>query len=137
MSFRFAPLRPWPALAVLLLAACGTTPPPDYKGKWKPVNHLAEVPVAIPLSSSYVFQASPVDGTLKAMLQRWSDDNGIKLDYRIGNDYTLYAAVSGIATGSLQDALAQLNSAYAGEGVSISLLDGRILVQPAAASTTN
>ncbi|MFT4196640.1 MAG: TcpQ domain-containing protein [Pseudoxanthomonas sp.] len=127
----------WPSLVFLLLAlsACGTTPAPDYKGKWKSLNRFADTPVAIPLTGSYVYQASPMDGTLKTLLTRWAGDNGMVLEYRLDSDYTLFAPVAQVATTSLPEALAQVGQAYAGQGVSLALEGGRIVVVPAPAAS--
>ncbi|MGK2909337.1 MAG: hypothetical protein ACSLE1_06015 [Sphingobium sp.] len=114
-----------------LLSACGTTPPPDYGGKWRPVNNYSETPIEIPLATAYIFQASPMDGTLKTMLTRWAKDSNMSLDYRFGSDFTLYGAVSKIDTTSIQDATSQLTSAYAAQGVAVTVQGRKIIVAPA------
>ena len=123
--------------AVLMLAGCATKPAPDFGGRWKPVNRFATTTVEIPLYSSYVYQATPMDGTLKTMLERWAKDSGMTLDYRLSSDYTLYGAVSSIATTNPQQAMIDLSSAYAGQGVSISIVGNQIVVQSASASTAS
>ncbi len=84
----------------------------------------------IPLYSSYVYQAVPVDGTLKTMLERWSKDSNMELSYGIQSDYTLYAPVAKINTVSIQQAVAELSVIYELEGVTVSAAGNRILVQP-------
>lgn len=84
------------AVAALMVAGCATKSAPDFGGRWKPVNRFAVATTEIPLYSSYVYQASPMDGTLKAMLERWAKDSGRTLDYRLNSDFTLYGAVSKI-----------------------------------------
>lgn len=121
-------------VAVLLLAGCATAPAPDFGGRWKPVNRFASTTMEIPLYTSYVYQASPMDGTLKTMLERWAKDSGMTLDYRISSDYTLYGAVSTIGTTSPQQAMIDLTAAYAGQGVSVSIVGNQIVVQSASAS---
>lgn len=123
------------AVAVLLLAGCATPPAPDFGGRWKPVNRFASTTMEIPLYTSYVYQASPMDGTLKTMLERWAKDSGMTLDYRISSDYTLYGAVSTIGTTNPQQAMIDLTAAYAGQGVSVSIVGNQIVVQSAAASS--
>ncbi|WP_421567388.1 hypothetical protein [Stenotrophomonas sp. PD6] len=123
--------------AVVLLAGCATKPAPDFGGRWKPVNRFASTTMEIPLYSSYVYQASPMDGTLKSMLERWAKDSGMTLDYRITSDYTLYGAVAKIVTTNPQQAVIDLSSAYAGQGVSISIVGNQIVVQVAAPSTAS
>jgi hypothetical protein len=112
------------ALSVLL-AACGTTPAPDYRGKWRPINNYSETPIEIPLSSTYIFQASPMDGTLKTMLTRWAKDSGMELDYRFGSDFTLFGQVSHIDT---------TNSAYGSRGIAVTVVGNKITVSPVSAS---
>ena len=119
------------AAAVLLLAGCATKPAPDFGGRWKPVNRFASTTMEIPLYTSYVYQASPMDGTLKSMLERWAKDSGMTLDYRISSDYTLYGAVSTIGTTNPQQAVIDLSAAYAGQGLVVSIVGNQIVVQSA------
>lgn len=116
--------------AVALLSACATRPAPDFRGKWKPVNRFSESTMEIPLYSSYVYQAIPMDGTLKTMLERWAKDSNMQLSYGIQSDYTLYAPVAKINTTSIQQAVAELSVVYAQEGLSVTAAGNRILVQP-------
>ncbi|WP_185822894.1 hypothetical protein [Xanthomonas sp. GW] len=116
--------------AVALLSACATRPAPDFRGRWKPVNRFSESTMEIPLYSSYVYQAAPMDGTLKTMLERWAKDSNMQLSYSIQSDYTLYAPVAKINTTSIQQAVAELSVVYAQEGVTVSAAGNRILVQP-------
>jgi hypothetical protein len=115
---------------VVLLSACATRPAPDFRGRWKPINRFSESTMEIPLYSSYVYQAVPMDGTLKTMLERWAKDSNMELAYSIQSDYTLYAPVAKINTTSIQQAVAELSVVYAQEGVAVSAAGNRILVQP-------
>jgi hypothetical protein len=119
----------------LLLAGCATKPAPDFGGRWKPVNRFASTTMEIPLYTSYVYQATPMDGTLKTMLERWAKDSGMTLDYRLSSDYTLYGAVSTIGTTNAQQAVTDVSAAYAGQGVLVSIVGNQIVVQPASAAT--
>lgn len=121
----------------LILAGCATKPAPDIGGRWKPVNRFASTTMEIPLYTSYVYQATPMDGTLKTMLERWAKDSGMTLDYRISSDYTLYGAVSTIGTTNPQQAMIDLSSAYAAQGVSVSIVGNQIVVQSAATSVSS
>lgn len=121
------------ALAAAWLAGCATPDAPDFRGRWKPLNQFAETPQAIPLHPGYVYQASPVDGTLKGMLGRWARDSKLALSYLHSNDYTLHAPVAQIRTYDIEAALAQVASAYASEGVGVSVEGSRIVVKPARA----
>ena len=122
--------------AVVVMAGCATRPAPDFGGRWKPVNRFDSAPTEIPLYSSYAFQASPMDGTLKVMLERWAADSGMTLEYRLGSDYTLHGGVSHISTTSAQQAVADVSTAYAAQGVSVSIVGNKIVVASAAAAPT-
>ncbi|HBG89083.1 MAG TPA: hypothetical protein DDX20_02580 [Stenotrophomonas sp.] len=124
------------AAAALMVAGCATKPAPDFGGRWKPVNRFAETPTEIPLYSSYVYQASPMDGTLKGMLDRWAKDSGRTLDYRLSSDFTLYGAVTRIDTTNAQQAVIDVTSAYSAQGVSVSIVGNQIVVQSAGSTPT-
>lgn len=119
---------------VVLLAACATRPAPNFRGRWKPVNQFAEAPIAIPLYESYVYSAGPMDRTLKTLLTRWAKGSKRTLSYLHSNDYTLYGPVEEINTPSLEQAIAQLNAAYASYGVVISADTRQITVRQQAAA---
>lgn len=121
-------------LAVLSLAACATRPAPDFGGRWKPVNRFAATTTEIPLHGTYVFQASPMDGTLKAMLERWATDSGMALDYQLGSDFTLHQAVASIATPDAQLAVEGISSAFATQGIRVSIDGNRIVAQAVGAA---
>ncbi|MGE6333684.1 hypothetical protein [Stenotrophomonas sp. NPDC077659] len=120
----------------VLLAGCATPPAPEPRGKWRPVNRLADVTHAIPLHQTYVYQSSPVDSTLKGLLTRWAKDGGMTLSYLHPNDYTLYVPVGDIRTTSIVEAAAALSSAYAAQGVVVSVEQSRIIVSVAGGATS-
>lgn len=99
----------------------------DFSGRWTPANQYAETPEAIPLAPATVFQASPMDGTLRAVLARWARDSEHELDYRHPYDYTLHAPVRDVHATDLGEALSQLATAYRTQGV-VLVLEGRRLV---------
>lgn len=115
-------------LATAFLAGCATPPASEPRGKWRPVNHLPEVTRALPLNHSYVYQVTPIDGTLKGLLTRWAKDGELTLSYLHPNDYTLFAPVAEIRTYSLTEAAAALSSAYASHGVVVTVERSRIVV---------
>jgi len=117
------------AALAMLLSSCATRPAPDFGGRWKTVNRFSEETQAIPLQDAYLFYASPMDGTLKKMLERWAHDSDMVLTYRHPMDYTLYSAVADIRTPSLQEAVSQLNAAYASQQVSVGVSGGEIVVR--------
>ncbi|QNP40881.1 hypothetical protein [Lysobacter solisilvae (ex Woo and Kim 2020)] len=117
------------------LAACATRPAPEFGGRWKPVNHYAEEPQEIPLQQAYAFYPSPMDGTLKSMLTRWARDSKMALSYLHPSDFTLHAGVADIRTSDLQQAAAQLSTAYAAQGVAVAVEGNQIVVRNAATAT--
>ena len=116
---------------LVALAACGTPPLSDYGGEWNPVNRFHDVTSEIPLSPTYMFRATPIDETLKTMLERWATDAGLKLSYRLGSDFTLYKPVARIGTSDIQAATSELSAIYAAQGVSVTADDKQIVVRPA------
>ncbi len=123
------------ALLAVALVGCASRPAPDFGGRWKPVNHFAAVPDEIPLQKTYVYYPSPMDGTLKTMLERWAQDSQMPLSYLHPSDFTLHQAVAQIHTTSVQDAVAQLSSAYSAQGVSVTVENGQIVVRAATPSS--
>ena len=112
-----------------LLTACGTTPPPDYSGAWKPLNTYSNNVQEIPLARPYRFYALPIDTTLKGLLERWAKDSGSQLDYRHASDFSLSPEVRNIQQAQLNDATSMLDGVYAKYGVSIQMSgDRQILV---------
>jgi hypothetical protein len=117
-----------------MLAACGTTPAPDYGGRWRAVNRFSETTEAIPLHQSYVFQASPMDGTLKKMLERWANDSNMTLSYLHPSDFTLHAPVASVHASDVKDAVSQLNAIYSAQQVSVAAEGTSIVVRYADAA---
>lgn len=119
-------------LLVAVIAGCASRPAPEYGGRWKPVNRYAETPQEIPLHQSYTFHPSPMDGTLKTMLERWARDSKMALSYGHPSDFTVHSAVAQIRTNDLQDAVSQLSSAYAPQGIVVATEGNQIVVRTAA-----
>lgn len=133
--------RPWMvALAsvslIVLVAACATRPAPDFRGRWKPVNRYAEAPEEIPLQKAYLYQPSPMDGTLKNMLTRWAKDSQMTLTYKHPSDFTLYAPVEQISTYYLNQAASLLTTIYAQQQVSVTVQGKQIVVTQSVASAS-
>lgn len=120
------------AVQMVATAGCATKPAPEYGGRWKAVNRYAEVPQEIPLYQAYAFYPSPMDGTLKTMLERWARDSRMTLSYESGSDFTLHAGVAPIRTNDLGQAVSQLSTAYAAQGISVSTEGNKIVVRNAA-----
>lgn len=86
----------------------------------------------IPLSPAYLFFSTPIDGTLKTMLERWAADAGLQLSYRLGSDFTLHHPVTRIRTADIHEAAFELSVIYAPQGVSVTADGNQILVRPLA-----
>lgn len=117
------------ALLIMEITGCSSQSAPGLKGHWQPVNRFAETVEAIPIHPLQVFYPTPVDATLKALLERWAKDSSMTLSYRHPNDFTLYGPVADIRTSDLQAALAALNTAYAGQEISIAIEQRTIVVE--------
>src|SRR5690554_2236531 len=113
--------------ALLLVSACAGRGARDFAGYWIPLNVYVEHTEAIPLHGAYVFQASPMDRTLRTLLARWARDSGAELDYRHPSDFTLHEPVGAVRAYSIAEALAQLDSSFGSHGV-VMRMEGRRLV---------
>lgn len=65
------------------------------------------------------------------MLARWSKDSKRTLYYLHPSDFTLHEPVAKIHTNDLQQAVAQLTAAYAGQHVQINASSNQIVVSVA------
>lgn len=129
------------ARAILMLVATAATTAcasaaPEYGGRWKSVNRYADIPQEIPLVQAYAFYPSPMDGTLKTMLERWARDSKMTLSYQHPSDFTLHSAVADIRTNNLQEAVSQLTTAFAQQGVSITTEGNQIVVRGSTPAAT-
>lgn len=91
----------------------------------------------LPLYSSYVYQPTPMDGTLKTMLERWAKDSNMTLAYNVASDYTLYSAVTKIGTTSIKQAVDELSAVYAAQGIRVTVAGNQIVAQPASSQVVN
>lgn len=126
-----------PVVLAILTVGCATRPAPEYGGRWRPVNRYAETPQEIPLHENYTFHPSPMDGTLKVMLERWARDSKMTISYGHSSDFTLHSAVAQIRTDDLGEAVSQLSAAYAAQGIVVTAEGNQIIVRgvaPASAS---
>ena len=78
-----------------------------------------------------------MDGTLKAMLERWARDTTMTVSYEHPSDFTLYSAVARIRTGDLHQAVLQVSAGYATQGVVVTTEGNRIVVRSAAERVAN
>ena len=116
------------AVALAGTSACASRDARDFAGRWTPANQYAATTEAIPLATAQVYQASPMDGTLRNLLIRWARDSGSELDYRHPSDFTLHQPVREVRAHSLPDALAQLTDVFAAQGVAMRLESTRLVV---------
>ncbi len=112
-----------------VLAGCATPPAPEYGGRWRPVNRFSEAPQEIALQQSYQFYASPLDATLKTMLERWASDSKMQLDYQAPVDYTLFAPVADVRSNDINNAVSRLSTIYSAQRVAVSVEGNRIVVR--------
>lgn len=124
-------------LPLLLLGGCGTPPAKDFGGHWTSINRFQSSTTEIPLHPAYAFYASPMDETLRTMLQRWAADTGMELTYRLPADFTLFQPVTQIHTSSVQQAARELSDAYAAQGVVVDVSGNRLDAHPAASLGTD
>lgn len=113
------------AIACLAGNACSSGPP-DFAGRWQPLNRYAAAPQPLPLAVAPAFRATPVDRTLRTLLARWASSAGLRLDYALPDDYLLHVAMAGVGAADLATALRQVESAFAAQGVALQAGDGRL-----------
>ncbi|MEN1941075.1 hypothetical protein WCE39_08280 [Luteimonas sp. MJ174] len=116
------------AASLAMATACAGRDARDFSGRWTPVNTYADSSEPIPLRAAYLFQASPMDGTLRNLLARWARDSGSELDYRHPSDFTLHQPVQAVHARTLADALTQLGAAFRAHGVVMRVDGGRLVV---------
>lgn len=109
------------AVGVALCASCATRPAPDITGHWQALNRFDAAPVELPLARPYVFRASPVDRSLRAMLLRWAADANRTLVYAHPSDFSLYRPVADLRTANLAQAAAELTTLYARQRVIVTV----------------
>lgn len=119
--------------SVLALAACAARPVPPIRGAWTPVNRYQSQTEEIPLRPAYAFYPTPMDRTLKGMLERWARDMRMTLTYGHPSDFTLHAPVADLRSDDLGAAVARLNELYAPQRVAVAVQDDRIVVRQAGA----
>lgn len=125
---------------VMLVAACGTTPAPDFRGRWKDVNAIDAEPRPIPLRPLQTFVVLPSDRTLKDVVERWARESRRRVAYRAPMNFTVHLDAAKVTASSLDAALAQLESAYAAQAIDLELQGDVIVVaggQPAGAPTAD
>lgn len=95
------------------------------------MNRYSDTPQAIALNPAHAFYATPLDRTLKGLLERWARDSHMVLAYENPYDYTLHRPVANLHSDDLHSALASLAALYAAEQLSIGVMGDRIVVRPA------
>lgn len=133
MNTTVRPLRATVVLVVALacLVACAVRSPAGISGRWQPVNRFAPTTQPIPLRSPYLFQVTPLDRTLKGVLERWARDRGMQLVYEHESDFTLHAPMADVRTSDLSAAAAQVAALYREHEVRVDVETDRIVVRRA------
>ncbi|MDV3468438.1 hypothetical protein RZA67_06775 [Stenotrophomonas sp. C3(2023)] len=98
-------------------------------GRWRPVNRYPNATHAIALQTPQTYTVTPLDGTLRVLLQRWADDAGLELVYLPPVDYALHRAASLIGGVGLNDALEQLERAYLGQKLAFAVEGQRLIIR--------
>ena len=82
------------------------------------------------------FQHYHTTAEINYWLERWAKDSNMVLTYRHPMDYTLHSAVAEIRTPSLQEAVSQLNAAFAAQQVSVGVSGDEIVVRVSSGGAT-
>lgn len=117
-----------------LLAACGTKPAPDFRGRWRPINELDATPRPIPLQPVQRFFVLPADRTLKDVVERWAKESGRRAAYRAPTNFSVHIDAAKVSASTLETAAAQLANAYRAQGIQI-VIEPRLIVVSAAGPT--
>lgn len=115
-------------VAMSLLSACGTTPAPDFRGRWREINTIDAEPRAIPLRSLHAFVVLPSDRTLHDVVDRWGRESNRRVAFRAPMNYSVHLQATKVTAASLDAALGQLASAYSAQGIAIALEGDAIVV---------
>jgi hypothetical protein len=118
----------------VFVAACGTKPAPDFRGRWRPINELDTTPRAIPLQPVQQFFVLPADRTLKDVVERWAKESGRRAAYRAPTNFSVHIDAAKVSASTLETAAAQLADAYRSQGIQISVEPRSIIVSASGAA---
>ena len=105
-------------MMIIGLFGCATIPQaPDFPKIWKPMNELADKPVAIALTKQHTFRVTQLDNTVKELLMRWAEEAKMPIVYDHTHDFTLFKPVLNIQSHDLNIALKQLSDLYVNEDI--------------------
>lgn len=123
---KFVPLT---LISVILLAniGCTTNKVPDFPKNWRPMNELAETTQAIPLNKQHVYRVTPLDTTVKELLDRWGEEAKMPVVYNSAYDFTVFKPLLQIQTVNIEEALAQLSQLYEAQNIVFRVQDGVIV----------
>ncbi len=124
------------AVLVCLVAACGTKPAPDFRGRWRAVNSVDAEPRPIPLRPVHTFAVLPSDRTLKDVVDRWARESRRRVAYRAPMNYSVHLEATKVTARSLDVALGQLASAYTAQGIAL-ILQGDVIVVTSAPTASS
>lgn len=89
----------------------------DFPKNWKPMNELADRPVAIALTKQHMFRVTQLDTTVKELLTRWAEEAKMPIVYDHTHNFTLFKPVLNIQSADLNIALKQLSDLYVNEDI--------------------
>ena len=106
-----------PIMIMGLFGCAATSQIPDFPKIWKPMNELADKPVAIALTNEHIFRVTQLDVTVKKLLARWAEEANMPIVYDHTHDFTLFKPVLNIQSNDLNIALKQLSDLYVDENI--------------------
>lgn len=123
---KFLPLT---LISVILLTntGCTTHKVPDFPQNWRPLNELPATTQAIPLNIAHVYRITPLDVTVKGLLNRWGEEAKMPVVYNSAYDFTVFKPLLQIQAEKLEEALAQLSQLYEAQNIVFRVQDGVIV----------
>ncbi|XXQ67832.1 hypothetical protein ACKLNO_09450 [Neisseriaceae bacterium B1] len=100
---------------------------PDFPKNWRPINELPEVTQVIPLNRPHVYRVTPLDATVKGLLNRWGEEAKMPIVYDSAYDFTVFKSLLQIQTENLEEALVQLSQFYEAQNIVFRVQDGVIV----------
>lgn len=110
---------PFTLISMILLANIGCTANevPDYPKNWRPMNELADTTQVIPLKKQHIYRVTPLDTTVKGLLNRWGEEAKMPVVYNSDYDFTVFKPLLQIQTENIEEALAQLSQLYESQNI--------------------
>lgn len=113
---------------LLVTLGCSTnSKAPDFPKKWQPMNKVAESTKVIALKVQHTYHITPLDTTVKGVLERWGTEAKMPVVYDSARDFTIFKPLLQIKTEKLEEALAQLSHFYEAQNIAFRVQDGVII----------